>query len=154
MWHLSGEMTPFFPFEKHLLVHKKGQICLVFGFWFFFFFAIYKITNAVMDVCFSVGRRAWLQCAFTTFNSTHFNVHPCAHSTAWVMKMRKTVVTLSGFPKPVRETDPRTSKYNTGQTKIRAVIQIIAPFICLSWFSLQRNSTYITSFDLHKSSMR
>lgn len=142
----QGKWLPLSPLKIIFWCIKKGK-CGVF--FFLSFLAIYRSTNAVIDICFSVARRAWLQYAFSTFGSTHSNVHLCAHSAVGVTKMSKTIFTLPRFLKPVQVTDPGTSNYNAKQSKIRAIIEIITPFICLSQLSLQRNFTYIPSFDPH-----
>lgn len=103
-------------------------VCVLIFFLFFFFvllfslfsfFSVCKRTNAVVNLCFSVGS-AWLQHALSTFESTHPTVHlRTQHGVSY--KMSGTVFTLSGLPKPAQETGPPTSKRNTRQTKLRAL---------------------------------
>ena len=87
-------------------------------------------------------------------HSAHSNVLLCAQYNG-SYENRWNTPTLLRILKAVQENRPTDKLTNSlRQTKIRDIIDVIIPVICLSWLSLQRNSMNVTAFDPHKGSRR
>lgn len=111
-----------------------------------------RITNAVLDARFSVGRQAWLPHAFGRFSPAHPNV--CVCTAPRELGTRRAVRARPGCLRPVQETEPPTGSDSTRQTTMRALMETRSPFTCLSRLSVQRNSTRTASFDPHEGPLR
>lgn len=103
-----------------------------------------RITNAVLDARFSVGRQAWLPHAFGRFSPAHPNV--CVCTAPRELGTRRAVRARPGCLRPGSD--------STRQTTMRAIMETRSPFICLSRLSVQRNSTRTASFDPHEGPLR